>query len=245
MVAGIGPGDAGHLTPAARAALSAAEVVAGYPLYLDLVREHLAGKELIKSGMRREVERVREAIAAALEGRRVCLVSSGDAGVYGLAGLVLEELARRDLVLPFRVVPGVTAGLAAAALLGAPLAHDHAVISLSDLLTPVGLIKRRVRAAAEADFVLALYNVRSRTRVEPFAAALDILRETRPPETPVGIVRNAFREGQGRRVVTLAELDLDDADMLTLLIVGNTRTFTWRGFMITPRGYLNRGDHDD
>ncbi|MGC7845635.1 precorrin-3B C(17)-methyltransferase [Desulforudis sp. 1088] len=245
MVAGIGPGDAEHLTPAARAAIAEAEVVAGYPLYLDLVREHLAGKELIKSGMRREVERVREAIAAALAGRRVCLVSSGDAGVYGLAGLVLEELARRDLALPFKVVPGVTAGLAAAALLGAPLAHDHAVISLSDLLTPIDLIKRRVRAAAEADFVLALYNVRSRTRVEPFMAALDILRETRPPGTPAGIVRNAFREGQERRVVTLAELVPDDADMLTLLIVGNTRTFTWRGFMITPRGYFDRGAHDD
>ncbi len=245
MVAGIGPGNAEHLTPAARDALSEAEVVAGYPLYLDLIRERLDGKEIIASGMRREVERVRAAIAAACSGRRVCLVSSGDAGVYGLAALVLEELARRDLALPFRVVPGVTAGLAAAALLGAPLAHDHAVVSLSDLLTPIDLIKRRVRAAVQADFVLALYNVRSRTRVEPFAAALDILRETRPPGTPVGIVRNAFRDGQERRVVTLAELSPDDADMLTLLIVGNTRTFIWRGFMITPRGYFDRGDRDD
>lgn len=244
MVAGIGPGDKAHLTPAARAALAEAEVVAGYGFYLNLIREQLAGKELIASGMRQEVERVRRAIAAAEDGRRVCLVSSGDAGVYGLAGLVLEELARRDLVLPFRVVPGVTAALAAAALLGAPLAHDHAVISLSDLLTPIELIKRRVRAAAEADFVLALYNVRSRTRVAPFAAAIDILKETRPPETPVGIVRNAFREGQERRIIRLAELEVDDADMLTLLVVGNSRTFVWRNYMITPRGYFDRGRRD-
>ncbi|MEW5793538.1 MAG: precorrin-3B C(17)-methyltransferase [Bacillota bacterium] len=237
MVTGIGPGDALHLTPAAREALAEADVVAGYGLYLDLIRDQLDGKQLIASGMRREVERVRAAVAAAEEGWRVCVVSSGDAGVYGLAGLVLEELARRDLELPFRVVPGVTASLAAAALLGAPLAHDHAVISLSDLLTPLELIQRRVRAAAEADFVLALYNVRSRTRTAPFEAALAILRETRAPETPVGIVRNAFREGQEHRVITLQELTLNDADMLALLVVGSSQSFVWRGKMITPRGY--------
>jgi precorrin-3B C17-methyltransferase len=242
VVVGIGPGNAAHLTPAARTALVEAEVVAGYHLYLDLIREQLAGKELIASGMRREVERVRRAIAAAEDGRRVGLVSSGDAGVYGLAGLVLEELARRDSALPFRVVPGVTAALAAASLLGAPLAHDHAVISLSDLLTPLNLIERRVRAATTADFVLALYNVRSRTRSAPFAAIIDILKETRATATPVGMVRNAFREGQEKRIISLAELQPDDADMLTLLIVGNSRTFVWRGYMITPRGYYLGGE---
>ncbi|MEW6541597.1 MAG: precorrin-3B C(17)-methyltransferase [Bacillota bacterium] len=241
MVAGIGPGDAVHLTPAVRAALAEADVVAGYDLYLNLVRDRLAGKQLIAGGMRREVERVRAAVAAAEEGRRVCVVSSGDAGIYGLAGLVLEELARRDLVLNFRVVPGVTASLAAAALLGAPLAHDHAVISLSDLLTPLEAIERRVRAAAEADFVLALYNVRSRTRTAPFEAALRILRATRPPGTPVGIVRNAFRDGQERRITMLDELTLDDADMRTLLVVGSSQTFVWRGYMITRRGYCLGG----
>jgi len=240
-VVGIGPGDQAHLTPAAREALSAAEVVAGYGLYVELVRSLLGGKTLITTGMRREAERVRAAMGAAEEGRHVALVSSGDAGVYGLAGLVLEEMARCDLELPFRVVPGVTAALAAAALLGAPLAHDHAVISLSDLLTPQEVIERRVRAAADADFVLALYNVRSKTRTAPFAAALRILSGVRDPKTPVGIVRNAFRAGQERRVTTLERLTLDDADMLTLLVVGSSRTFVWRGWMVTPRGYCLGG----
>lgn len=242
-VVGLGPGDASLLTPQCRAALAAADLVVGYRLYLDLVPpELLAGKELLATGMTREMERAGAALDAARAGRRVAVVSSGDAGVYGMAGLVLELAAKRGLLgeLDIRVLPGVPALAAAAALLGAPLTHDFACVSLSDLMTPWETIERRLDAAAGADFVLVIYNPRSRRRDWQLPRALEIVGRHRGPATPAGLVRNAFRPGQAVRVAALAELDPADADMLSILVVGNSSTRLAAGRMITPRGYLDK-----
>lgn len=236
-VVGLGPGGAQLLTPAGQAAVIDCEVVAGYGLYVDLVRDLVAGKEILVTGMRRERERVVAAIDAAEAGRSVALVCSGDAGVFGMASLALEVLASRESEVPFAAVPGVTAGLAAAALLGAPLAHDHAIISLSDLLTPLERIESRVRHAAAADLALALYNPAGKSRREPLARAVCILREVCGPERLVGRVRNAYRPGQEVSIHTVATLPQDAVDMLTLLVVGNSQTYRWRDWLITPRGY--------
>jgi adenosylcobyric acid synthase len=245
-VVGIGPGDLKHMTYEAREAIASAEVVVGYQTYLDLIEPLLAGKELFSSGMMREVERCAEALRIASSGRTVALVSGGDAGVYGMAGLVLELAA--DAVgaiheLPLQqpeivVVPGVSALQAAAAVLGAPLMHDFAVISLSDLLTPWDVIERRLTAAAAADFVVAIYNPRSKGRVRQIERARELLLAARRGETPVGIVRNACRAGEERVVTTLAEMLNHSIDMFTLVMVGNSATFVDdKGRMITPRGY--------
>jgi len=224
------------LTAAAGAALTAADVVVGYKPYLDLVADLVAGKRTVASGMRRETARAEAAVAEATAGARVAVISTGDAGVYGMAGLVLELLPVGSPVT-VEVVPGVTAASAAAACLGAPLMNDFAVVSLSDLLTPLEVIERRLAAAADGDFVLALYNPRSTKRHVPLRLALAILRERREPGTPVGMVRNALRDGQETRVTTLGELREEDVDMLTILIVGNTTTVIRDGRIVTPRGY--------
>ncbi|MCM2359848.1 MAG: cobyric acid synthase, partial [Geobacteraceae bacterium] len=252
-VVGTGPGDLKHMTLEAREAIEAAEVVVGYKTYLDLIEPLLAGKEVVSSGMMREVERCSEALAIAATGKTVALVSGGDAGIYGMAGLVLE-LANGDVGAPLAapragqalplqvpeivVVPGVSALQAAAAVLGAPLMHDFAVISLSDLLTPWEAIERRLAAAAGADFVVALYNPRSKGRVRQIERARDILLTARPGETPVGIVRNACREGELRVVTTLAQMLDHPIDMFSIVIIGNAATFVDKGGrMVTPRGY--------
>lgn len=218
------------------AALAAADVVVGYKPYLELVADLVAGKRTVASGMRQETARAEAAVAAATAGSRVAVISTGDAGVYGMAGLVLELLPEGSPVT-VDVVPGVTAASAAAACLGAPLMNDFAVVSLSDLLTPLEVIERRLTTAADGDFVLALYNPRSTRRHEPLRRALRILRERRAPETPVGLVRNALRDGQEARVTTLGELREEDVDMLTILIVGNSATLVRDGRIVTPRGY--------
>ncbi|TLM67132.1 MAG: cobyric acid synthase [Deltaproteobacteria bacterium] len=235
-VVGIGPGDAAHLTPAARTAIAAASVVAGYRTYLDLIPELLAGKELLASGMREEVERCRQALARAAGGATVALVSGGDAGIYGMAGLALELAA--ELPVEVEIIPGISALQAAAARLGAPLMHDLAVISLSDLLTPWEVIARRLEAAASADFVVALYNPKSTARTTQIEVARDILLRHRDGATPVGIVRHACREGEAATVTTLREFTAFPIDMFSLVIVGNAATFVdGKGRMITPRGY--------
>ncbi len=208
----------------------------GYRPYVELVREHLGHAEVLASGMRAEVERARAAVSAAREGRVVAVVSSGDAGVYGMAGLVLEVLGE-DPNVDVEVVPGVTAALMAAAVLGSPLTNDFACISLSDLLTPLAVIERRLTAIAEADLVVALYNPRSHTRTRPLDLALEVLRAARGPETVVGVVRDAGRAGQSTRMTTLGELDPEEVDMFTTLIVGNSLTRVICGRMVTPRGY--------
>uniref|UniRef100_A0A831XE89 Cobyric acid synthase n=1 Tax=Geobacter metallireducens TaxID=28232 RepID=A0A831XE89_GEOME len=237
-VVGIGPGDLDHMTFQANEALDAADAVVGYRTYLELIAPLIAGKEIVSSGMMKEVERCREALELAASGKTVALVSSGDAGIYGMAGLALELAAEMAAPPEIVVVPGVSAVQAAAAVLGAPLMHDFAVISLSDLLTPWDLIERRLVAAAAADFVVALYNPRSRGRVRQLEEARDILLAARPADTPVGIVRNALREGEERVVTTLRNVLDHTIDMFSLVIVGNSATFVDpAGRMVTPRGY--------
>jgi len=239
-VVGLGPGDILHLTPAANAAIAQADCVAGYKTYLELIPELIADKELLSSGMRQEVGRCQQAIERAETGANVALVCSGDAGVYGMAGLVLELLNGRDLEV--EMVPGVSAVQAAAARLGAPLMHDFAVVSLSDLLTPWPLIRQRLNAAGSADFVVALYNPKSKGRTTQIGAAREILLRHRSPETPVGIVRNACRAGEEITITNLAEMLDYEIDMFSLVLIGNSSTFVDdAGRMVTPRGYQVQG----
>lgn len=242
-VVGLGPGDARCLTPQARTALDQAACIAGYQLYLDLVPpELLCGKTIISTGMRHEEERCAAAVDAALSGRPTALVCSGDPGVYALAGLTLETLAARGLLerVPLTVVPGVPAVCAAAALLGAPLTHDFACISLSDLLTPWETIQRRLTATLEADFVCVIYNPRSKGRPHQLDQALAEARRVRRPDCPVGLVRKAFRPGQEVSVHALADFDARLADMLSLLIIGNNESRLLGPYMLTPRGYARK-----
>lgn len=239
-VVGIGPGDPEDLSSRALQALRQAEVVVGYRPYIQLLNGVLSpDQEIVGSGMRQELERARLAVDLARSGRRVAVVSSGDAGVYGMAGLVLELLVKsgaRDQV-DFQVVPGITAASAAAALLGAPLMHDFAVISLSDLLTPWEVILKRIEAAARGDFVTVFYNPRSRKRVNQIREARDVLLRYRPPETPVGIVTAAGRPGQRVVISDLAGFLDQEINMHSLVLVGNSRSYVRDGFLITPRGY--------
>ncbi|WP_207264969.1 precorrin-3B C(17)-methyltransferase [Desulfovibrio sp. Huiquan2017] len=236
----LGPGDMALLTPAARWAIEEAEVVAGYKAYIDLVPdEMLEGKIVVSTGMMGELDRARQAVEHARAGRKTVMVCSGDAGIYAMAGLLMEVLESEGLLeaVPFEVIPGVAAFNAAAALLGAPLMHDFASISLSDLLTPWERIEQRLQAAASADFVIALYNPRSKRRSDHLREALDIIGQFRRPGTPVGIVRKAYRVGQFVEAVPLREVDVEKVDMQTVLIVGNSATRLVGGRMLTPRGY--------
>ncbi|MFF8967781.1 precorrin-3B C(17)-methyltransferase [Streptomyces sp. NPDC014995] len=234
-VVGLGPGARDLLTPRAKAELARAAVLVGLDQYVDQIRDLLRpGTRILESGLGAEEERARTAVAEARKGRAVALIGSGDAGVYAMASPALAEASDDIDVVG---VPGVTAALAAAALLGAPLGHDHVSISLSDLHTPWEVIERRVRAAAEADIVVTFYNPRSRGRDWQLPKALAILAEHREPSTPVGVVRNASRPDGSSRVTTLAGLDPATVDMMTVVTVGNTATRTIAGRMVTPRGY--------
>ena len=225
----------------ARRALDGADVVVGYRTYLDLIAPLLQGKEVLASSMMKEVERCKVAVEEAAGGRKVALVSSGDAGIYGMAGLVLEICRERGLVpgrdIDLEMIPGIPALTAGAALLGAPLMHDFAVISLSDLLTPWETIERRLTSAAAADFVVVLYNPRSRRRTWQLGRARGLLLEHRSADTPVGIVKRAYREGQQVIISTLGGFAEEEVDMQTILFVGNSTTWAWEGLMVTPRGY--------
>lgn len=238
-VVGIGTGNLDEMTPKARRAIESAEVVAGYNTYIKLIEPLLGGKKIIGRAMMQEVERSQLAIEEALAGRNVAVVSSGDAGVYGMAGLVVDMI----LDLPeqqrpqFEVIAGVSAVNAAAAILGAPLMHDFAIISLSDLLTPWELIKRRVRSAAAGDFVIALYNPKSKRRTTQLAEVQKIILEFRDKNTPVGIVTNAGRPGESKILSTLESFTQEEVNMFSLVIIGNSQTFVKAGYMITPRGY--------
>ncbi|MFJ3245955.1 precorrin-3B C(17)-methyltransferase [Streptomyces sp. NPDC086782] len=234
-VVGLGPGARDLLTPRARAELRRASVLVGLDQYVDQVRDLLRpGTRILQSGLGAEEERARTAVAEARRGHAVALIGSGDAGVYAMASPALAEASDDIDVVG---VPGVTAALAAGALLGAPLGHDHVSISLSDLHTPWEVIERRVRAAAEADLVVTFYNPRSRGRDWQLPKALMVLAEHREPATPVGVVRNASRPDESSRVTTLATLDPETVDMMTVVTVGNTATREIAGRMVTPRGY--------
>lgn len=227
------------MTPKAAAAINEAEVIVGYNTYIALIRDRIAGKPVVGNGMRQEVERCQKAVDLAAEGKSVAVISSGDPGVYGMAGLVLELVQKlpEEKRPACEIIPGLTAANTSAAALGAPLMHDYAVISLSDLMTPWEQIKKRARLAAEGDFVIAIYNPKSRGRADYLNQIRDIVLEFRSPETPVGIVRKAGRPGMNWTVSTLEKLPEEDVDMQSTVIIGNSNTYVSGGFMITPRGY--------
>jgi len=212
-------------------------VVVGYQGYLELIADLLGEKQVIGSGMRKEVQRAETAIEAALDGKSVAVVSSGDAGIYGMAGLVFELLQKRGLDLPVEVVPGITAASLAAAALGAPLMNDFVVLSLSDLLTPWPLIEKRLQLAAQGDWVIVFYNPKSRSRTSQIERAQAILLEQRSPQTPVGMVYKAGRSQEQRVISDLAHFLEEPLDMSTVVIVGNSQSFVYKDFLVTPRGY--------
>jgi precorrin-3B C17-methyltransferase len=249
----LGPGGRSYLIPEALKALESSEIILGYKTYLELIADLLEGKKVVSSRMRKEIERCETAIDFAVRGERVALVSSGDAGIYGMAGLVLDLCCRKglrigqsvekgglDVDLVMEIIPGVAAFNAAASLLGAPLMHDFAAVSLSDHLTPWELIERRLIAAASADFVLVIYNPRSRTRPDLLEKAAETIVNYRAPETPVAVVCRAMREGQQIHLTTLRNIPFERVDMQSIVLVGNSRTYIWDGWMITPRGYLDK-----
>ncbi len=238
-VVGLGPGGAEYMTEEARAALARADVLVGYTVYLDLVRDMFPDKEVFTTPMRQEIERCRRALEIASGGKTVAMLSSGDAGVYGMAGLILEMSGEFPEV-EIEVVAGVTAALSGAAVLGAPLMHDFCVISLSDLLTPWETIERRLRCAAEGDFAVCIYNPCSKKRRDHLRRACDILLDVKSPDTVSGWVRNIGREGQEMKILTLKELRDEELDMFTTVFVGSSKTRSIGGRMVTPRGYENK-----
>lgn len=235
-VVGIGPGGEEMLTPQARRALEASDLLCGYTVYIDLVRLLFPQKPVYTTQMTGEVQRCRQALQEAQSGKTVALLCSGDPGVYGMAGLVLQ-LAPAYPEVAVEVVPGVTAATAGAALLGAPLTNDFAVISLSDRLTPWQTIVQRLRAAAEADFVLCLYNPESRSRKGYLKRACEVVAPFRVPQTPCGWARRIGREGEESGVCTFAALSDLAADMFTTVYIGNSQTRIFEGKLVTPRGY--------
>ncbi|MFB2934338.1 precorrin-3B C(17)-methyltransferase [Aerosakkonemataceae cyanobacterium BLCC-F154] len=241
LLIGTGPGQLEQMTIAAQMAISQADAVVGYSLYIDLISPLLKPGQIVESlPITQEVERAKKAIELANKGLTVAVISSGDSGIYGMAGLVLEELQAHgwDGQVPgVQVFPGITALQAAASLVGAPLMHDFCAVSLSDLLTPWSVIEKRLIAAAEADFVTALYNPKSQTRTEQIAFAQQIFLKYRNPATPVAIVRSAYRETQEITITTLEKLLESSIDMLTIVLIGNSNTRVHGEWMITPRGY--------
>ena len=241
VVVGLGPGGAQDMSGRARKAVESCDLIAGYTVYVDLLRDEFPDKEIVTTPMRKEVERCRVALDEAAAGRAVAMVCSGDPGVYGMAGLIYE-LAREYPPVAIEVIPGVSAANGGAAVLGAPLMHDYCVISLSDLLTPWEKIEKRLAAAADADFVMALYNPSSHKRPDYLQRACDILLAHKDPATVCGTVRNIGREGEEAHVMTLAELRDTPVDMFTPVFIGNSQTMELDGRMVTPRGYLQRED---
>lgn len=243
---GFGPGRHDHLTFRARQAIADSEVVIGYSTYIKLIADLLDGKQVIRKGMTEELDRATEAIDLARAGKTVALVSSGDIGIYGMAGPTFEclrECGWQPGDNPdVEVVPGVTALSACASLLGAPLMHDFASISLSDLLTPWPVIERRIEAAAAGDFIIALYNPQSKRRTWQLSKTQEILLRYRTPTTPVGIVKSAYRKMQHIVITDLAHMPDHEVGMLTTILVGNSNTEQFTNLMVTPRGYNNKYD---
>lgn len=235
-VVGVGPGGKKGMTEEARAALEASDAIVGYTTYVKLVAPLFPDKEALSTPMMKEIDRCRMAIERAAEGETVAMVCGGDAGVYGMASPILE-LAEGDGRVDVEVIAGVSAAQSGAAVLGAPLSHDFAVVSLSDLLTPWEAIEKRLRAVAQADFCLCLYNPRSNKRPDHLARAARILLEELPAEVPCGWVRNIGRDGQQSGILTLGELEAFEADMFTTVFVGNSATRVIDGRLVTPRGY--------
>ncbi|MBR4905617.1 MAG: precorrin-3B C(17)-methyltransferase [Clostridia bacterium] len=235
-VVGIGPGSYENMTLRAIHALEACDVIVGYTVYVDLVKEHFPDKEFLTTPMRQEVERVKLALETAQAGKSVAMICSGDAGVYGMSGLC-EEMTKDYPNVRVLTIPGVSAVLSGAALLGAPLMHDFAVISLSDLLTPWEKIENRLLAAAEADFVICLYNPASHKRKDYLKRACDLVLQFASPDTVCGIARNIGRDGESFTVLPLKDLRDAEVDMFCTVFIGNSQTQVVNGKMVTPRGY--------
>jgi len=235
-VVGLGPGEWNQMTQRALEALEESDVITGYDVYIDLIRERFRHKQLISTPMKKEAERCRLALEEALKGRTVAMVCSGDAGVYGMAGLMYEVAQQYDPV-EIEVVSGITAACSGAAVLGAPLIHDFAAISLSDLLTPWELIEKRIDCAAAADFVICFYNPSSKKRKDYLKKACEIVLRHRDAGTMCGYVRNIGREGEAGTVLTLGELRDVQVDMFTTVFIGNSQTTEIGGKLVTPRGY--------
>jgi precorrin-3B C17-methyltransferase len=246
FLVGFGPGAQEHMSFRAREAIAQADVVIGYSTYIKLVADLLDGKEVIRKGMTEELDRCTEAYEHARRGKTVALVSSGDIGVYGMAGPTYEVLLaagwRPGDGIEVELVPGTTALSACAALVGAPLTHDFCSISLSDLLTPWPAIARRIEAAARGDFVVALYNPKSGRRTQQIVEAQRILLQHRAPDTPVAAVKSAYRKKQAIQLTRLSQMADCEIGMLTTVLIGNSSTFVRDGLMITPRGYANKYD---
>lgn len=235
-VVGLGPGGVEQMTPKAMEILEQCDVIAGYHVYIDLIKDDLKDKRFLVTAMTKEVARCQMAIDEALKGYTVAMVSSGDAGVYGMAG-VMHEVAKPYPELEVEVIPGITAACSAAALMGAPLIHDFAVISLSDLLTPWEKIEKRLEGAALADFVVCLYNPSSKKRHDYLQKACEIMLKHKDPKTPCGYARQIGREGESYTLCTLETLKDTPVDMFTTIIVGNSQTQVIKNKLVTPRGY--------
>lgn len=246
LVIGCGPGNIKYLTERAKEAIQESDCIIGYKTYVALIEELITTQEVISNGMSEEVTRVQEAVKLAREGKKVAVISSGDAGVYGMAGLAYEVLIEQgwsedqDRDVKVEIIPGVSAIQSSASLLGAPLMHDACTISLSDHLTPWEVIARRLEAAAYADFVIALYNPKSGRRTRQIEEAQKILLRVKSPDTPVGLVKNAYRDQQDITITTLQNMLTHEIGMLTTVIIGNSSTFVSGNKIITPRGYQNK-----
>ena len=238
-VIGIGPGGADQMTPRARQAMENSDIIAGYTTYIDLVRPLIGDKEILQTPMKKEIDRCNLARDAALSGKTVSMICSGDAGVYGMAGL-MYQVCEQYPELDIEVIPGITAACGGAAVLGAPLIHDFAIISLSDLLTPWETIAKRLDLASQADFCICLYNPSSHKRTDYLQKACDIMLQSKSPETPCGTVRNIGRDGEQGEIYTLAQLRDTKVDMFTTVFIGNSQTRVIHGKLVTPRGYENK-----
>ncbi|WP_238883540.1 precorrin-3B C(17)-methyltransferase [Clostridium sp. YIM B02551] len=231
-VVGIGPGGIEHMSLRAKEVVEKSDIIVGYNKYIDMIKSIVKDKEIYSNGMKGEEERCREALKLSKE-KNVALISTGDSGIYGMAGLILELRGNEEV----EIIPGITASSAAATILGAPLMHDNCNISLSDLMTDYEDIKKRVKLAAEGDFIISLYNPKSKGRPHYLKEAIEIIKEFRGENTPVGVVKNALREGQEYWITTLKDFIDEEVNMFSIVIIGNSKSFIKDGFFITPRGY--------
>lgn len=236
-VVGLGPGSKAMMTQEAREVIEQTKTIVGYATYVRLIEDMIEGKELVVTGMRGEIDRCKKALEIAQTGKDVAIISSGDAGVYGMAGLIMDLASKQDAKVEIKVIPGVTASIAAAAHLGAPLMNDFCHISLSDLMTPWEVIDKRLHAAAAADFVICLYNPRSKGRPHHLRKALDIISQYKAGTTVVGIGKDVARPKEIDAITTIDDLDETMVNMTSIVIVGNKETYVHDGRMITPRGY--------
>lgn len=237
---GFGPGGYEHMTQKAIDVIKNADKVVGYTTYVEMVKPYFPDKEYVATPMMKEIDRCKMAIEMAKEDQTVAMISSGDSGIYGMAGIILELAGEMKADIEIETVPGVTAASMAASVLGAPLMRDFAVVSLSDLMTPIELIMKRVECAGMGDLVLCLYNPKSKKRTDYVNQAADILLQYQKPETPVGIVRHAGREEETSLITTLGKLKEAPVDMFSIVVIGNSETYVKDGKMITPRGYQKK-----